>query len=79
MDLYIGTDINIDSSALEVACGPPQELEQKFEIVLLAESAWMGLKSSANERSCTDLPPAPGFDVTRAESREQHPFEDRSM
>ena len=37
-----------NSSTLEVPC-PRQELERKFEIVLLAKSAWMELKSGVNE------------------------------
>ena len=53
VDLH-GALRNINSAALEVAC-PPPELERKCEIVLLAENAWMELKSStsksANARS----------------------------
>jgi hypothetical protein len=45
IDLYIGTPYGINSSALEVACGPPgigAKNQGKF-----SENAWMELKSSA--------------------------------
>jgi hypothetical protein len=51
-----GSILNVDGpSVLRVVCGPP-ELERKFEIVLLAESARTELKSSANESERADLP-----------------------
>jgi hypothetical protein len=47
MDLDICT-ISINSSALEVVCGPPG-IGANFEMVLFTENARMELKSSANE------------------------------
>ena len=40
--------ISINGSTLKVAC-PPPGIGQNFEIVLLAESAWLDIKRSANE------------------------------
>jgi hypothetical protein len=46
-----GSTINVDGpSELKIELRVPrQELEQKCEIVLLAENAWIVLKSGANE------------------------------
>jgi hypothetical protein len=47
IDRHNGTTLSMDSAALDVAC-PRRELERKFEIVLLAETARVELQSCAN-------------------------------
>jgi hypothetical protein len=49
INLHIGTTGGINGSALEVACPPRRELERKFEIVILTQTARMELENSAKE------------------------------
>jgi hypothetical protein len=53
---------------------PRQELERKFEIVLLAEKDRMEPKSSANESSNSPRTIEPSFAKTKAELIAQWPF-----
>jgi hypothetical protein len=48
-----------------------QELERKFEIVLLAENALMGMKSSANESCYLLRNPTPVYIAIRAKLKEK--------
>ena len=52
-----------------------QELERKFEIVLLAKSARIEPKSSANESERADVPAAPELTMIQAALTEQWSFE----
>jgi hypothetical protein len=56
-----------------------QELERNFKIVLLAETARMQLKSSANESWYLPRPFAPSFVAIGAESTVRRPFTDSPM
>jgi hypothetical protein len=58
---------------------PRRELERKFEIVLLAESARTEMRSSANESERADLPLPVSLTPSRAMLQERQCVDDSCM